>query len=137
MKVKIEQFDAANDAGLEKAFAAIGASGAQGLIVTGTAYFGCNRAKLVRSAADKRLPAIYFFSLFPEDEGLMSYGGSIEDSWRRAASYVDKILKGAKPADLPIDQATRYELVINLKTARALGIAIPHSLRLRADRVIE
>ena len=137
LKVKIDQFDAGNDAALEKAFAAIGASGAQGLVVTGSAYFGGNRAKLVRSAADKHLPAIYFFSAFPDNGGLMSYGGSAEDSYRRAASYVDKILKGTKPADLPIDQATRYELVINLTTARALGITIPRLLVLRADRVIE
>ena len=105
--------------------------------MTATAYFGGNRAKLVRSAADRRLPAIYFFSLFPEDGGLLSYGGSTEDSYRRAASHVDRILKGAKPADLPVDQATKYELVVNLKAARALGIAIPRSLLLRADRVIE
>ncbi|MGH8674075.1 MAG: ABC transporter substrate-binding protein, partial [Burkholderiales bacterium] len=137
LKVKIDQFDAGNDATLERAFAGIGASGAQGLVVTGTAYFGGNRAKLVRLAADRRLPAIYFFSLFPEDGGLMSYGGSTEDSYRRAASYVDRILKGAKPADLPVDQATKYELVVNLRTAKALGIAIPRSLLLRADRVIE
>ena len=137
LKVKIDQFDAGNAAALEKAFAAIGASGAQGLIVTGSAYFGGNRARLVRFAAERRLPAIYFFSLFPEDGGLMSYGGSAEDSYRRAASYVDRILKGAKPGDLPIDQATKYELVVNLKTAKALGISIPRSLLGRADRVIE
>jgi len=91
--VRIDQFDANSDATLEKAFAAIEASRAQGLVVTGTAYFGGNRAKLIQSAAEKRLPAIYFFSLFPNDGGLMSYGGSTEDSYRRAASYVDKILK--------------------------------------------
>jgi putative ABC transport system substrate-binding protein len=137
MKVRVDQFDASNDATLEKAFAAIGASGAQGLIVVGTAYFGGNRVKLIRFAAEKRMPAIYFFSLFPDDGGLMSYGGSTEDSYRRAASYVDRILKGAKPADLPVDQATKYELVVNLKTAKALGIAIPRPLLLRADRLIE
>lgn len=137
LKVKIDPFDAGNDAALEKAFAAMAASGAQGLVVTGSAYYGGNRAKLIRSAADKRLPAIYFFSLFPDDGGLMSYGGSSQDSYRRAASYVDRILKGAKPGDLPIDQATKYELVVNLKTAKALGIAIPRPLLVRADRVIE
>ena len=116
LKVRIDQFDAGNDATLEKAFAAIGASGSQGLIVTAHPYF---------------------FNLFPDVGGLMSYGGNTEDSYRRAASYVDRILKGAKPADLPIDQATRFELVFNLKAARALGITIPRSMLLRADRVIE
>jgi len=136
-KLTIDQFDAGDDAALEKAFAAMGASGAQGLVVTGSAYFGGNRAKLIRAAAERRLPAIYFFSLFPDNGGLMSYGGSAEDSYRRAASHVDKILKGAKPADLPVDQATKYELVINLKTARALGLTMPRALVLRADRIIE
>lgn len=137
LKVRIGQFDANDDAGLEKAFAAIGASGAQALIVTGSAYFGGNRAKVVGLVAEKRLPAIYFFSLFPEVGGLMSYGGSPEDSYRRAASHVDRILKGAKPGNLPIDQATRFELVIYLKAAKALGLAIPGTLLFRADRVIE
>lgn len=137
LKVTIDPYDASNDANLEKAFAAIGASGAQGLIVAGSAYFGGNRVKLVRFAAEKRIPAMYFFSLFPDIGGLMSYGGSAEDSYRRAASYVDRILKGAKPADLPIDQATKFELVVNLKTAKALGITIPRSLLFRADRIIE
>lgn len=137
LKVRIGQFDAGNDATLEKAFVAIGASGAQGLIVTSHPYFAANRAKLVQLAAEKRLPGIYFFNLFPDAGGLMSYGGSTEDSYRRAASHVDRILKGAKPGDLPVDQATRFELVINLKTAKALGIKIPRSLLLRTDRVIE
>jgi len=137
LKVNIKQFDAGNDAALERAFAGIGATRAQGLVVTGSAYFGGNPAKLVRLSSAKRIPTIYFFSLFPEAGGLMSYGGSTEDSYRRAASQVDKILKGAKPADLPIDQATKYELVVNLKAAKALGIAIPRSLLGRADRVIE
>ena len=137
LRVSIGLFDANDDATLEKAFAAIGASGAQGLVVTSTAYFGGNRSKLVRFAAEKRLPTIYFFNLFPDAGGLMSYGGSTEDSYRRAASHVDRILKGAKPADLPVDQATRLELVINLKAAKALGLAIPRSLLFRADRVIE
>lgn len=137
MKTGIEEFQAGDPASLENAFAAIGASRAQGLVVIGSAYFGGNRTKLVQFAAQKRIPAIYFFSLFPDVGGLMSYGGSTEESYRRAAVYVDRILKGAKPGDLPIDQATKYELVVNLKTAKALGITIPRSLLARADRVIE
>jgi putative ABC transport system substrate-binding protein len=137
LKIGIDRFDASDDATLGKALAAIGASRAHGLIVTGSAYFGRNRAKLVRYTADKRIPAIYFFSLFPDAGGLMSYGASLEESYRKAATYVDKILKGAKPADLPVEQPTKFELVINLKTAKALGLTIPQSLLLQADRVIE
>ena len=137
LKVKIQQFDAGNDTTLDKTFAAVGASGAQGIIVTNSPFFSANRAKLVRFAAEKRLPAIYFFNLFPDAGGLMSYGGSVEESYRRAAAQVDRILKGAKPGDLPIDQATKFELVVNLKTAKALGLRIPQSLLSRADRVIE
>jgi len=137
LKVKVQQFDADNDTTLDKTFAAVGASGAQGIIVTNSPFFSANRAKFVRFAAEKRLPAIYFFNLFPDAGGLMSYGGSVEESYRRAAAQVDRILKGAKPGDLPIDQATKFELVVNLKTAKALGLRIPQSLLSRADRVIE
>ena len=137
LKIKIEHFEAREDAGLEKAFAAIGASGAQGMIVPNHPYFAANRAKLVQFAAHKRLPTIYFFNLFTEAGGLMSYGGNVADSWRRAATHVDRILKGARPAELPFDQPTKFEFIINLKTAKALGLNIPQSLILRADRVIE
>jgi putative ABC transport system substrate-binding protein len=83
------------------------------------------------------LPAVHFSRLFAEACGLMSYGGSLEDSYRRAATYVDKVLKGAKPADLPVERADKFDLVINLKTAKALGLTIPPSLLQRADQVIE
>ncbi len=136
-KVRSSWFDAGTDAAMESAFQAIGASGAQGLIVTGSAFFGGNREKIVRLVAERRIPAIYFFSRFPDVGGLMSYGGGSDESFRKAALQVDKILKGAKPGDLPVDQATRVELVINLKTAKALGITVPQSLFVRADRVIE
>lgn len=137
MKVGINPLDASDDATLEKAFAAIGASGAHGLIVTSSPFFGGNRAKLVRYAAEKRIPAIYFFSLFPDAGGLMSYGASLEESYRKAATYVDKILKGVKPADLPVEQPTRFELVINMRTAKALGLNIPRAVLARVDRLIE
>lgn len=137
LKVKLDVLDTRNAATLDRALATIGASGAHGIIVAPDPSFTVNRAKLLQFAASKRLPAVYFFKHFAEDGGLIAYGASLEDSYRRAATYVDKILKGARPADLPIEQPTRFELIINLKTAMALGLTLPQSLLLRADRVID
>ena len=96
-----------------------------------------NSKLLAEFAAQIRLPAIYAQSQYADVGGLISYGANYEELYRRAAVYVDKILKGAKPADLPVEQPTKFELVINMKTAKALGIKIPNSILLRADRVIE
>ena len=137
LKVRLDVHDAANLAQVDKAFATISASPAQGLIVTNDPLFFTNRAKLIQFAAAKRMPAMYWTQEFVDAGGLMAYGSSVADSYRQAAKYVDKILKGAKPADLPIEQPTRFELAINLKTAKALGIIIPHTILLRADKVIE
>jgi len=107
------------------------------LIVVGSLYFMARASDIVNLAAKHRLPAVYSLRVFMDAGGLMSYGPSLADLWGRAAVYVDKILKRAKPGDLPVEQPTKFELVINLKTAKALGLTIPPSLLLRADQVIE
>ena len=109
---------------------------AQALYVMDSGQFYSNREPIIRLLAKTRLPAIYVTKAFAQAGGLLSYGASNEDQWRRSAGYVDKILKGAKPADLPIEQPSKVELVVNLKTAKALGITIPESILLRADEVI-
>ena len=98
--------------------------------------FTNERKRLVELAAKNRLPAMYSLREFVDAGGLMSYGVNMADLFRRAATYVDKILKGAKPADLPVEQPTKFELVINIKTARALGLTIPQTLLVSADQVI-
>jgi putative ABC transport system substrate-binding protein len=135
--VRTDILDVRNRAALDSALAAIAAGGAQGLIVTSDQLFFAHRSTLVQFAANRRLPAMYFFKDFVDEGGLMAYGASLGDSFRRGATYVDRILKGAKPADLPVEQPIKFELVINLKTAKALNLTIPQSVLLRADRVIE
>jgi len=110
---------------------------AEAVHVLPSPFFNANRRLLVNAAERYRLPALYEFSEYAQDGGLMSYGVDLPVMFRRAASYVDRILKGAKPGDLPIERPTKFELVINLKTAKALGLTIPPSLLLRADQVIE
>ena len=95
------------------------------------------RAQIADLAIKRRLPAIYGSSEFAEDGGLLSYGTHFADLWRRAATYVDKILKGAKPADLPVEQPKKFELVINLKTAKQIGLTIPQTVLYQADKVIK
>jgi putative ABC transport system substrate-binding protein len=110
---------------------------AQAIHVLPSPFFNANRRLLIDLAARYRLPAMYEFRESVHDGGLMSYGVSLPDMYRRAASYVDRILKGAKPGDLPIEQPSKFDLVINLKTAKALGLTIPPSVMTRADQVIE
>ena len=109
----------------------------QGVVVMSPAFMFVHRRAVLDLAASHRIPAIYELQNFVEPGGLMSYGVNIAEMQRRAAVYVDRILKGAKPADLPVVQPTRFDFVINLKTAKALGLTIPHSLLLRADQVIQ
>ncbi len=122
---------------LEGAFRTARDEHAQAIHVLPSPFFDVHRRLLAQLAARYRLPAMYEFREYVQDGGLMSYGPSLPQMFRRAATYVDKILKGAKPADLPIEQPTKFELVINLKTAKALGLTIPPSVLARADEVIQ
>ena len=96
-----------------------------------------HRAPIILAAARNNVPAVYALSVFARDGGLLSYGPGFVDPWRRAATYVDRILRGAKPAELPVQLPTKFEMVLNLKTAKALGLVVPPSILLRADEVIE
>jgi len=113
------------------------AGSASGLIVTGSAAATAHRELIVSLAGRHRLPTIYYARYYVEGGGLMSYGPDFLDQCNRAAAYVDRILKGEKPSDLPVQTPTKYELVINLRTAKALGIEVPPILLARADEVIE
>ena len=119
------------------AFSAIARGGARSLMVLNSPVFGSHRAQIAQLAAKGRLPAIYATSGYADAGGLMSYGPNLAGLYRRAAVYVDKILKGAKPADLPVETPTKFELVINLKTAKQIGLTIPESVLYRVDRVIK
>lgn len=122
---------------LEMAFAAAAAQRAEALVVIGNPVNFKGRQQIVQFASTRKLPSIFEERLFVSEGGLLSYAPNFIEMFRRTAGYVDKILKGAKPADLPVEQPTKFELVINLKTAKALGLKIPHSLLLRADEVIQ
>jgi putative ABC transport system substrate-binding protein len=122
---------------LETAFAIITREHAGALSVISDGFMVTNRKLVSELAARNRLPAIYPSSVYVEAGGLMSYGASISATYHRAAYFVDRILKGARPADLPIEQPTKFELVVNIKSAKALGITIPQSIMLQATRVIE
>jgi putative ABC transport system substrate-binding protein len=135
--VKLQVLLALDPATIDKAFLAMKTEHAQALIVMPSVYYLQNRERIIKHAAKHRLPAIYFQPIFVENGGLMSYGPDFADEFRRLAIYVDKILKGAKPADLPVEQPMKFELVINLKTAKALGVKIPGHLLMAASKVIE
>ncbi len=128
---------AASERDFNAAFATIVQADAGGLLVGGGPFFNSQRRQLVALAARHALPASYVFREYAEAGGLMSYGASQTDGYRRAGSYVGRILNGAKPADMPVELASKFELVINLATAKALGLAVPSSMQLLADEVIE
>ncbi len=135
--VQLQLLEARGPNEFDGAFAAMAKERVGALLVVADSMLIAHRKRLADLAVRSRLPAAYGDRETVEAGGLMSYGPNFADMYRRAATYVDKILKGAKPADLPVEQPTKFELVINLKTAKALGLTIPQSLLLRADEVIE
>jgi putative ABC transport system substrate-binding protein len=137
MALEIQSFEVRNPSDLDVAFDAVAAARARALITLPDGMLLANRARIVEFTAKSRLPALFPDREFAEAGGLLAYGPSLAANFRRAATYVDKILKGAKPAELPVEQPTKFELVINLKTARAIAITIPQTLVLRADQLIE
>jgi putative tryptophan/tyrosine transport system substrate-binding protein len=135
--MELTPIDVRDGGEIERAVAAFARQANGGLIVTAAAGAELNRKLIIALAASHQLPAIYPFRHNVAEGGLISYGADQIDQYRRAAGYVDRILKGEKPADLPVQQATKVELIINLKTAKALGIDVPPTLLARADEVIE
>jgi putative ABC transport system substrate-binding protein len=135
--VQLQVVEARGPADFDRAFSDMSEKGAGALVVLSTPAFDIGRQHIVDLAAKNRLPTVYSFRNYVDIGGLMSYGPNLADLHRHAATYVDKILKGAKPSDLPVEQPTKYELLINLKTAKALGLTVPPSLLATADEVIE
>jgi putative tryptophan/tyrosine transport system substrate-binding protein len=137
LKVEVNPINVLDAGEIERAIAAFARSPNGGLIVTASGLAIVHRELIVTLAARHQLPAVYYYRFFVTDGGLVSYGPDPHDQYRRAAGYVDRILKGEKAADLPVQAPTRYELVINLKTAKALGLTVPDTVLARADKVIE
>jgi putative ABC transport system substrate-binding protein len=135
--VRLKPLEARNPDDLDNAFAAMTKERPSGLIVLVDTMLVGHRARLADLAAKSRIPAIYGLRDHVEAGGLMAYSANLTEMYRRAATYVDRILKGSKPADLPVEQPTKFELVINLKTAKALGLKIPQSILERADEIIQ
>jgi putative ABC transport system substrate-binding protein len=135
--VALQVFQARELNEVETILTQVGKDRGSGLVVQSALFFMAHASDITKLAAKHKLPAIYATSVFMDAGGLMSYGPSLSDLWNRAAIHVDKILKGARPADIPVERPTKFELVINLKTAKALGLTIPQSLLGRADQVIE
>jgi putative tryptophan/tyrosine transport system substrate-binding protein len=126
-----------SDVEIETAIIALGREPGGGLVVVISPFMSAHRTQIISAAARNNIPAVYSASYFARDGGLLSYGPDRVDNWRRAATYVDRILRGAKPSDLPVQFPTKFEIAVNLNTAKALGLAVPQSILLRADEVIE
>jgi putative tryptophan/tyrosine transport system substrate-binding protein len=137
LAVKLQYLDALSPDDIESVFRTASNGRADAVLVLRAPIFFSHRKQIVDLAAKRQLPAMYYTTEYVEEGGLMTYGVSITDLFRRAATYVDKILKGAKPAELPVEQPTKFQFVINLKTAKQLGVAIPPNVLARADRVIK
>jgi putative ABC transport system substrate-binding protein len=135
--VQLQFLDVQTPKDIEIAFRTASKGHAEAILVLGSPVFILQRIQLADIAVKNRLPAIYDRSEFVEDGGLLSYGVSLNDLHRRSAIYVDKILKGAKPADLPVEQPTKFEFIINLKAAKQIGLTIPPNVLVRADKVIK
>jgi putative tryptophan/tyrosine transport system substrate-binding protein len=136
MGIQLQAVKVRQPAELDMAFETHARSRSEALVVVTDPLFSSQRRRIVALAARHRIPAAYWSRLFPEAGGLLSYGQLRGERFRRAAAYVDRILKGAKPGDLPVEQPTQFELVINDRTAKALGLTIPPALLQRADQVI-
>jgi len=134
--VKVLMTEARTLQEIDSAFAEMAAAGAEAVIVGAAPFFALHRPEIARWAIHYKMPSIFGNRAYAEAGGLMSYGYRITENYVRAATYVDKILKGAKPGELPVEQPTRLELVVNLRTAKALGLVLPQSLLLRADELI-
>ncbi|MBI4529520.1 MAG: ABC transporter substrate-binding protein, partial [Deltaproteobacteria bacterium] len=137
LAVRLQHFEAQDSSQLDSVLSRMEKERAGALIVTPDPLFGSQRSRIVEFAVRRRLPSMFFYKEFVDAGGLMSYGPSFSESYRRAATYVDKILKGAKPADLPVEQPTKFEFGINLKAAKQIGLTIPPNVLARADKVIK
>jgi len=137
LSLKLVRLGARDAAGIDAAFTQAVRERVGGLIPVSSPVFAAHKRDIVSLAAKHRLPAMYEHRDFVDSGGLMTYGPNLDDVFRRAAVFVDKILKGSKPGDLPVEQPTKFELVINLKTAKALRLTIPPAVLLRADEVIQ
>ena len=126
-----------SDVELDTAITALGREPGGGLVALSGAFLITHRALIISAASRNNVPAVYNYSAYARDGGLLSYGVDVTDIFRRAASYVDRSLRGAKPGDLPVQFPVKYEMAVNLKTAKALGLTVPPSILLRADEVIE